>query len=57
VDGSIIGNIDVTYELLKWLDLSLIETFESRSGSYITEAGNGISYFYNDINFVIRFKY
>jgi len=57
VDGSIIGNIDVTYELLKWLDLSLVETFESRSGSYITEAGNGVSYFYNDINFMIRFKY
>ena len=58
VDGSIVGSIGVTYALLAWLDLSLIETFESRTSNFIIEAGaNDVGYFYNDINFTIRFKY
>ena len=57
VDGVTSGNVMLTYHLLQWLDLSIVDSFEARTSDYITEAGNGVSYFYNDLNFTVRFLY
>ncbi|MBJ80797.1 MAG: hypothetical protein CMH60_05705 [Myxococcales bacterium] len=58
VDGSVMGNLGVTYQALAWLDVIVTESFESRTSNYVIEGSNDATgYFFNDFNITVRFKY